>query len=1121
MQFARNHRSQDRSSSRKNGFVLSGLLGCLLLFFAVAAAAAQSVAPRSIRVVMDDNYPPFVFRNSEGRLQGILIDQWRLWERQSGIEAQISAMDWNEAMRRMRAGEFDVIDTIFSTAERDAWLDFTQPYARLDVPIFFEENISGIADLASLKGFAVAAKAGDAAVDLLVANGVTTVLLFSNYESIVTAAAAHKINVFVVDKPPALYYLNKLQISSRFRYSPAIHVGKFHRAVRQGERATLRLVEDGFARIDAADLKRVEEKWYGSSIQGAGYLQYLGYGAAILFVLILSLAFWNRTLSRVVSRRTAALRDSESRLRAILEAEPEGVQIVAPDGQLLEMNPAGLAMLEAASLQQAQQRPLQEFVLPEHRSAFRGLHDRVLRGENGTLEFEIEGLLGARRWLATHATALRDAAGNVATLLGVTQDITERKKVEALTAGQMRVLEMIAADAPLVDTLDVLLRIIEAQSPDMLCSVLLVDADNRVRHCAAPTLPNEFTQAIDGAPVGPKAGSCGTAAFRRERVFVADIVHDPLWEDYRHLAAPHGLRACWSTPIFDPQNKVLGTFAIYYRRPGLPQERHLRLIESTSHTATICLNRHRTKQALRESEERFRQVVENIAGVYWMTDVAKNHMLYVSPSYENTWGRSCVSLYQSPLGWLDAVHPEDRHRVRQAVQKQTRGEYQEEYRVLRPDGTVRWIRDCAFPIHDSNGKVYRIAGVAEDITERLELEEQFRQSQKMEAMGGLAAGIAHDFNNILSVINGNAELALQDVGVKHPALASLNEILKAGRRAKNLVQQILTFTRLQQPQRQIIALGALVDETVAFLRVTLPASVDLSVVVAADTPNVLVNATQIQQVLLNICTNAWHALEGQAGRVEVRLYSVLVDAEAARRRADLQVGLYACLSVRDTGTGMDEATRKRIFEPFFTTKPQGQGTGLGLSVAHGIVSSHNGAIVVASELGAGTTIQLYFPAAAGPVDAPVPVAEAVSLQGRGQRILYVDDEEPLVVLTTRIFERLGYLVCGFTDAAAALAAFRADPDQYDLVVTDFNMPGTSGLEVAGEIMSLRPDLPIVLTSGYVNDELVEQARRAGIRHVIYKPSTAKEFCDAVQRVLHEPQGLAPAGPDGVELLPSA
>jgi CheY-like chemotaxis protein len=256
-------------------------------------------------------------------------------------------------------------------------------------------------------------------------------------------------------------------------------------------------------------------------------------------------------------------------------------------------------------------------------------------------------------------------------------------------------------------------------------------------------------------------------------------------------------------------------------------------------------------------------------------------------------------------------------------------------------------------------------------------------------------------------------------------------------------------------------------------------------------------------VLINICTNAWHALEGRAGRIALQLNSVAVDAELAGKHADLQVGPYSRLSVQDTGRGMDQSTLKRVLEPFFTTKPLGHGTGLGLSVAHGIMSSHHGAIVVTSEQGKGTTIQLYFPAAAGPVETSAPAVEELPQPGRGQHILYVDDEEPLVLLTTRTFERLGYVVSGFTDAEEALAVFRSDPYQFDLVVTDYNMPGTSGLVVAAKLMAIRPEVSVVLTSGYVNEELEEKARLAGIRHVVYKPSTVKEFCDAVQQVLEE------------------
>lgn len=536
----------------------------------------------------------------------------------------------------------------------------------------------------------------------------------------------------------------------------------------------------------------------------------LGYAVVLALLLILVLVAWNRSLSRMVSRRTAELKASESRQRAILQAEPESVIIVSPQGDIVEINPAGLALFQASTIEEARQRPLLEYIRPEHREAFKELRRQVLRGENGMLEFELEGLRGARYWLATHATVLRDAAGNPETMLGVTRNITDRKRTEALTAGQLQVLEMIASGAPLNDTLAVLLRVVEAQSPDMLCSILLLQADGiHVRHGAAPSLPEEFIRAIDGSVIGPQAGSCGTAAFRRERVFVEDIATDPLWQDYKQFALPHGLRACWSTPICDTQNNVLGTFAIYYRESGLPRAEHIQLIEAASHTARICINRHRTEAALRESEERF------------------------------------------------------------------------------------------------------------------------RQSQKMEAIGNLASGIAHDFNNVLSAINGNAELALQDVGLDHPAHQSLAEIVKAGTRAKNLVQQILTFTRSQKPQRSMVALGPLVQETAGFVRVALPPTAELNVTLAPDAPSILANATQIQQVLLNLLTNAWHALLDSCGRIEVDLSCVTLDDAAVRMHPKLHAGVYAYLSVRDNGRGMDAATRARIFEPFFTTRANAQGTGWG------------------------------------------------------------------------------------------------------------------------------------------------------------------------------------------------
>jgi len=387
-----------------------------------------------------------------------------------------------------------------------------------------------------------------------------------------------------------------------------------------------------------------------------------------------------------------------------------------------------------------------------------------------------------------------------------------------------------------------------------------------------------------------------------------------------------------------------------------------------------------------------------------------------------------------------------------------------------------------------------------DVTERKQAEEQrealeaqLRRAQKMDAVGTLAGGIAHDFNNILSAIVGNVELARQDVGTGHPALESLDEIRKASRRAKDLVNRILAFSREQPQPQHAIALSPVVEEAVKLLRATLPAGIELAVSLAADTPEVLADPTQIHQVIVNLGANAWQAMEqGKPGRIEIRVEGIAVGDAAARR--GLQPGRYAHLSVQDSGHGMDAATQERIFEPFFTTKDVGSGTGLGLSVVHGIVEGHKGAILVESEPGHGTTFHLYFPAAAACANDDAAEPEAAAPQeGRGQHVLYLDDEESLVLLVTRMLERLGYRVSGFTVAKQALDAVRADPGQFDLVVTDYNMPGMSGLDVADELLRIRPDLPVAVTSGYISDDLRQKAGKSGVRHLVYKPNTVEEL----------------------------
>jgi CheY-like chemotaxis protein len=317
------------------------------------------------------------------------------------------------------------------------------------------------------------------------------------------------------------------------------------------------------------------------------------------------------------------------------------------------------------------------------------------------------------------------------------------------------------------------------------------------------------------------------------------------------------------------------------------------------------------------------------------------------------------------------------------------------------------------------------------------------------------------------------------------------------------VQQILAFGRRQPHALVNQPLQPLVDEAVALLRSTLPASVGLQCTLAPQPLHVMADATQMQQVLMNLCTNAWHALQGRAGQITIGLEAVDVVADMARADGgSLSAGRHAHLWVEDNGIGMDAATRARIFEPFFTTKPTGQGTGLGLSVVHGILAAHRGSIRVDSQPGQGTTVHLYFPVVdAAPEAAPPSETAADTSQGAGQQVIYVDDDEVIVLMVERLLTQAGYRVTTFHDGRAAVAAVEAHPQAFDLVVTDFNMPGFTGMDVAHALAAIRPDLPVVISSGYVTEDLQRQATAAGVRSLMQKQNTLEELARLVQRIL--------------------
>jgi PAS domain S-box-containing protein len=537
----------------------------------------------------------------------------------------------------------------------------------------------------------------------------------------------------------------------------------------------------------------------------------------------------------------------------------------------------------------------------------------------------------------------------------------------AFEAGQRRILERAARGVPLGDLLTDITLLIERQRPGhMTCSVLLLDREHaRVRHGAAPSLPPDFVAKIDGARIGPREGSCGSAAFLGERVIVEDIATHPAWVSYRAAALPHGLRACWSTPIFSAAHEVLGTFAMYYREPRGPDEADLELVEHATHLAAVAIQRDRAEAALRKNM-RMRQIVfDGVVDVLFSIDVdpqGEFRFQCINKAFTRATGLSEADV----IGRL----------VRDIIPHPARDEVLERYRTcIRERRTERWEEVSVYPtgtrygvvsispVFDDDGACTTLVGTVHDVTERKKAERQMLRAQRLESLGRFAGAIAHDFNNILAAILGNAEMGKARAAAGDPSGPFFHEIEVAGARATSLVRQILTFSRDQAPKRERVNLSAIVEEALRLVRAAAPRSISFDAVMAADVPPILAEPTQVHQVLVNLCTNAVHAIGAAEGRVGVRVERAVLEHGLVDSTATLLPGIYARVVVEDSGSGMDEATLERIFEPFFTTKEAGEGTGLGLAVVHGIMKNHQGGILVRSAPGAGTTFTLYFPAA--------------------------------------------------------------------------------------------------------------------------------------------------------------
>ena len=507
----------------------------------------------------------------------------------------------------------------------------------------------------------------------------------------------------------------------------------------------------------------------------------------------------------------------------------------------------------------------------------------------------------------------------------------------------------------------------------------------------------------------------------------------------------------------------------------------------------------RTEDALRDSEERFRTALEANPDPFVLYD-GDGKVIFFNPAFTRVFGWTL----EEQLGKkMDQFVPEKNWpETRMMIETVLAGKSVSATETCRytKDGKIIPVIISGASYHDRQGNPAGSIINLRDISEQKRLQSQLQRAQRMEAIGTLAGGIAHDFNNILSAVIGYTEIALKDVEKDSLLQSNLREVLNAGGRAKDLVKQILTFSRQAGQELKPVRIKHVAMEALKLLRASLPTTIEIHQTIESNSA-VLADLTQIHQVIMNLCTNASHAMQEEGGRMEVSLVDIEIDRDFAAGHPGFLPGPYLQLSVIDTGHGMSPDVLNRIFDPFFTTKEKGEGTGMGLSVVHGIVKSHDGEVVVHSEPGKGTTFNIYFPAIEK--EEIQEIGAVLPLPVGNERILFIDDEPTLVHIGKQMLERLGYEVEARTSSLEALELFKIKSEKFDLVITDMTMPKMTGDNLAREIIKIRANIPIILCTGYSRKISEGKAEASGVRALVMKPVVAEQLAKIVRKVLDE------------------
>jgi PAS domain S-box-containing protein len=779
-----------------------------------------------------------------------------------------------------------------------------------------------------------------------------------------------------------------------------------------------------------------------------------------------------------------ALRESEEKFRVLAESTPTGIMLYQHD-KWTYANPAA-ERISGYSGDELRSMNFWDIVHPDYKHLIQQRGQKRQRGESTIqrYEFKIISKEGKELWvdLSGASTML---GGNPAGIISVI-DINERKLAEEALKESEHRYRMIAENVH--DTIWIIdlnlqftyvsLSVVRntGYTPEEIQNLRLEQLLTSSSYSlAAQVLSEELAKENSGETIDPD----------RPRTMEFELLRKD-------------------------GNTVWVEFTATFRRndEGRPME-----ILGVSRDIT---ERKQTEESLRQSEATYRFLTDKMNDVVWMANLDFK-LTYISPSVKKILGFTPEErIRQIPA---EMMTPAALSKALNTLNRELGREYEEgvdpertvklEMDFCHKNGSIVPMESVMSAIRDHDGTITGIHGVSRDITERKQAEEekkkleaQLGQAQKLESIGTLAGGIAHDFNNILAAIIGYTELAMNDISEPIKAGGELKEVLKAGDRAKSLVSQILAFSRQTETKHSPLTLQPIIKESIKMMRSVIPTTIEIRQNLV-DSGLVMSDPTQINQIIMNLCTNAVHAMDWTGGVLEVSLKRVSINGDEKTPDLDLPPGHYLKLSVSDTGQGMTPEVMARIFDPYFTTKEVGRGTGLGLSVVHGIVKSHGGVITCRSTYGEGSVFDIYLPEIDTKDESSNPHLERGPLPTGTESILFVDDEPVLIELAKKMIENLGYTVLTRTSSIEALELFRNNPSKFDLVITDMTMPAMTGDKLAQRMMEIRQDIPIILCTGYSEYITEERAKRIGIREFVMKPLVVKELSKTIRKVLDE------------------